>query len=311
MNADAGPFARVFIPPHVAPAANTKTNVAGVQLIATGDRNGIVVRTPGTIEFAMDGNRNNILDEPGDGHGVACAMGKDDLLAYLDWAGLRPMTELEYEKACRGPLQPLAGEFPWGATRQIGANQVLNTATLITTAAQVIALIVDRGLPTEVINWPAGVNHNNNLPPVTAGLPTGAQCALQVEIVTRNGAFATANSDRIKAGATYWGVMEMGSNLAEPVININTDQGRGFRGQHGDGRLNVDGGHNVDGWPIDDMSGLGHRGGNVANGWPGGGLQTTSQRDIAENTYGHMYFTGGRGVRTAVNTITGNVFHGQ
>ena len=38
----------------------------------------------------------------------------DDCAAYVDWAGLRPMTELEYEKACRGPLKPTANEYAWG-----------------------------------------------------------------------------------------------------------------------------------------------------------------------------------------------------
>ena len=37
-----------------------------------------------------------------------------DLAAYLDWTGLRPMTELEFEKACRGPLIPVANEYAWG-----------------------------------------------------------------------------------------------------------------------------------------------------------------------------------------------------
>ena len=37
-----------------------------------------------------------------------------DLTAYLDWAGLRPLNDFEYEKACRGPLNPIPNEYPWG-----------------------------------------------------------------------------------------------------------------------------------------------------------------------------------------------------
>lgn len=38
----------------------------------------------------------------------------EDACAYADWAGLRPMTELEFEKAARGPGEPRPHEFPWG-----------------------------------------------------------------------------------------------------------------------------------------------------------------------------------------------------
>jgi formylglycine-generating enzyme required for sulfatase activity len=38
----------------------------------------------------------------------------NDGLAFADWAGLRPMTELEFTKAARGPSTPVAHEFPWG-----------------------------------------------------------------------------------------------------------------------------------------------------------------------------------------------------
>jgi hypothetical protein len=130
-------------------------------------------------------------------------------------------------------------------------------------------------------------------------------------MVTRNGAFATPTSDRIKAGATFWGVMEMGSNLAEPVMNVSTPAGRAFTGRHGDGRLSLDGDANVQLWPEGPLfNGIGYRGGNIANGFIGGGLQTLSQRDVVQNNWttthqqgtggaGHRYFTGGRGVRTA------------
>ena len=37
-----------------------------------------------------------------------------DRLAFTDWAALRPVTELEYEKAARGTGTPTAAEFVWG-----------------------------------------------------------------------------------------------------------------------------------------------------------------------------------------------------
>lgn len=37
-----------------------------------------------------------------------------DGLAFADWAGLRPMTELEFTKAARGPGTPIPYEFVWG-----------------------------------------------------------------------------------------------------------------------------------------------------------------------------------------------------
>lgn len=46
----------------------------------------------------------------------------DDCAAYLDWAGLRPMTELEFEKACRGPRKPVANEYAWGTGELIDAT---------------------------------------------------------------------------------------------------------------------------------------------------------------------------------------------
>jgi formylglycine-generating enzyme required for sulfatase activity len=38
----------------------------------------------------------------------------DDGIAFADWAGLRPMTEFEFTKAARGPVDPVPGDYPWG-----------------------------------------------------------------------------------------------------------------------------------------------------------------------------------------------------
>ena len=58
----------------------------------------------------------------------------NDGLAFADWSGLRPMTELEFTKAARGPGTPIAHEFPWGTAtadrlkRQMGPDDDLITS---------------------------------------------------------------------------------------------------------------------------------------------------------------------------------------
>jgi formylglycine-generating enzyme required for sulfatase activity len=52
----------------------------------------------------------------------------DDACAYADWSCLRPMTELEFEKACRGPKTPVAHEYPWNTDNKNRLQRVVNTA---------------------------------------------------------------------------------------------------------------------------------------------------------------------------------------
>lgn len=47
----------------------------------------------------------------------------DDGAALADWAGLRPMTELEFTKAARGPGKPISHEFPWGTATVDGLKR--------------------------------------------------------------------------------------------------------------------------------------------------------------------------------------------
>ncbi|WP_370088222.1 SUMF1/EgtB/PvdO family nonheme iron enzyme [Ekhidna sp.] len=46
-------------------------------------------------------------------------LGWDEGMAFADWAGLRPMTEFEYTKACRGSNAPIANEFPWNTSEKV------------------------------------------------------------------------------------------------------------------------------------------------------------------------------------------------
>lgn len=53
-------------------------------------------------------------------------MGWDDAMALADWSGLRPMTELEFTKACRGPQTPLATQYPWGNASKAKVDRIVN-----------------------------------------------------------------------------------------------------------------------------------------------------------------------------------------
>ncbi len=52
-------------------------------------------------------------------------MSWDDAMAYADWVGLRPLTELEYVKAARGPGELTKNEFPWNTSSYEALKRVM------------------------------------------------------------------------------------------------------------------------------------------------------------------------------------------
>jgi formylglycine-generating enzyme required for sulfatase activity len=191
-----------------------------------------------------------------------------DLFAYLDWAGLRPMTELEFEKAGRGPYPAVAGEFPWGSTS-------------ITQATS----IVDGGLPTEHAQSGANANYS----PSTTGVGP-----------MRVGCLAYGVATRIAAGAGYYGAMNLGDNVYERLVTVGNSTGRSFEGRyHGDGALDSSGAPNVSTWPATGSSGHGVRG----TGWNEdllyARLSNRVNSAIGDAPTARSYEMGGRGVRTA------------
>ena len=58
----------------------------------------------------------------------------DDACGFADWAGLRPMTELEFTKAARGPGEPIAHEYPWNTNSYSALLRAMQpTGDLMTT----------------------------------------------------------------------------------------------------------------------------------------------------------------------------------
>ncbi|MCG3175080.1 MAG: hypothetical protein MOGMAGMI_00002 [Candidatus Omnitrophica bacterium] len=162
-------------------------------------------------------NRNTISWTSGDAstsrEDRACGyLSYVDVAAFADWAALRPMSELEFEKVCRGPLYPVAGEFAWGTTSSTVATTISGT---------------ENGTETISTSNANVVFNNTNF----SGGDTGTG-------PVRAGIFATASTvTRAQTGGSYYGVMEMSGNLWERVVTLGNATGRGFAGTHGDGIL--------------------------------------------------------------------------
>jgi formylglycine-generating enzyme required for sulfatase activity len=87
---------------------STPANRNGLRLIA--DPGGILPRTY-ACDLISSATLPTDVDQSNDGEWIAMSqLNWMDGCAYVDWAGLRPMTELEFEKACRGDQAPLANE---------------------------------------------------------------------------------------------------------------------------------------------------------------------------------------------------------
>ncbi len=200
------------------------------------DRNGIDIQTPGTASTTPAVYANNLDDdtnfnEANDGQNIACGLlSWLDGSAYADWAGLRPMTELEFEKACRGDQTPVVDEFAWGT-----ANIASSAYTLANPGA-------------------ANENINTNYA-TSAGVGNASYNTTDGDIdgPLRVGIFA-GNAEntidrRVRSGAGFYGNMEMSGNVFEQLVTIGNAAGRGFLGTLGDGSLSVAGNATNGDWP--------------------------------------------------------------
>ncbi|MBN1449052.1 MAG: hypothetical protein JXA28_14065 [Bacteroidetes bacterium] len=127
-------------------------------------------------------------------------------MAYADWAALYPMSQLEFEKVCRGSAQPLTGEYAWGITLYEMATGVSNPGLIYET-------------PTQI-----GANIDASPGSYYLGL-------------MRAGGFAQMLNTRLQSGVGHYRIMELSGNLWEHCYPKSNSTLRGFDGSHGDGYL--------------------------------------------------------------------------
>jgi formylglycine-generating enzyme required for sulfatase activity len=205
------------------------------------------------------------------------------MTAFLDWSGLRPMTEFEFEKACRGSntvtpgsapvaIAAVANEYPWGTT-------TVNNAQLGSDYSVTSALGTNVEGPAFYGGWDGSA--------------------------MRPGAFAKSNTNRTQSGATYYGIMDMAGNVWEQCVGGGGYDLSGFTTANGDGAISSTGRANVAGWPANGGTASGTI---IRGGWYNLGsvnyMQTSDrsfyggyQWNADKSNIGLAKYNGARGVR--------------
>ena len=160
-----------------------------------------------------------------DGQAIAANyLSYSDLLSYLDWAGLRPMTNFEFEKVSRGPLSRVGNEYVWG--------------TLNITQAQSTSL-----------NNPGMASETST----AAGNGLAAYNSASSNGPLRVGFSATGSTDRETSASSYYGVMNLGGNVWEMVAGGSNTLNYGYKLTYadlGDGELTTAGLYNTSNWQL-------------------------------------------------------------
>ena len=140
------------------------------------------------------------------------------VLSYLTWAGLRPLTEFEYEKAARGNRVPTQGEYAWGTDDIATSNYT----------------IASGGSASESITNPSSTAGNANYQG-TGGDALGR--------ALRAGIFAASapSPARDLTGGSYYGLMELSGNLSDLIVSV------AYPNVANSSRLQGEGNHLLDG----------------------------------------------------------------
>lgn len=183
-------------------------------------RNGIAIgsRDNGAVVFVnnLTNDANNEFAQPDDGQTIACNyLSPADMLAYADWCGLRPLSEMEYEKMARPPYPeiPILREWAGGDPAYL-VKPISNSLSQARTSEERM-----NSLNSKQVNVNAG----------------GA-----LEGPTRVGCMAVGAQNRTDAGAGFWGCLDLSGNLSEIYYACTNGAGRNFSdilASHGNGAI--------------------------------------------------------------------------
>ncbi|MCX6162353.1 MAG: hypothetical protein NTV87_13605, partial [Ignavibacteriae bacterium] len=132
-------------------------------------------------------------------------------------------------------------EFAWGTTGIANSEYTL----------------INSGADNEVIATGYSTTVGNAAYGVTTPYIGSINGPVRVGIFAGN----SLNTGRVTAGATYYGIMEMGGNLFERPVTVGNSTGRAFTGTHGNGLLDATGNADASTWPGINAIGSGLRGG--------------------------------------------------
>lgn len=186
----------------------------------------------------------------------ACnAIAYKDVAAFACFSGLRLITELEYEKACRGTAKAVAGEFAWGSTN---IGRVFHFDGVDASGREIPV----SQHKEDIVNC----NFGEDIAPFEKEFKTipdnpGWSGPVSVGLFERS-PIIEGYTKRECTGASFYGIMELCGNVWENLVSVGREEGRVYDSSYGNGVLDENGNHTMEKWPDSETAvGIGVRGG--------------------------------------------------
>lgn len=186
----------------------------------------------------------------------------NDCLAFSDWAGLRIMTELEFEKSSRGFAAPKFREYAWGSSEI--ENEFFLDRQLVECGSN--NFCVDGNIHVNLL----GFSNFKDVCGEKGSDPEYIGCRILSSKIDYRGPLETGihsrgkeNINRLYSGAGYFGSLDLSGNLREPVVPVGDIGSRRYIGSSGDGLISENGNANNSDWYYGSSENLvfGYRGG--------------------------------------------------